>query len=57
MMLFKRAGYYHVQYFDESLQQMRWKSLKTKNKSEALKNLSEFKDSLVNKQKHTDKLL
>ena len=57
MLLFKRDGYYHVEYFDETLQKMRRKSLKTKNKSEALRNLSEFKDSLVKKQKHTEKFL
>ena len=57
MLLFKRDGYYHVEYFDETLQKMRRKSLKTKNKGEALKNLSEFKNSLITKQTITKKLL
>lgn len=46
MILFKRDDYYHVEYFDQTLGKLRRKTLKTKNKNEALKKLTEFKKSL-----------
>lgn len=51
MLLFKRNGYYHVQYFDEIHQRVRRKSLKAKNKNEALKNLTAFKELLKERQR------
>ncbi len=50
-MLFKRDGYYHVEYLDQTNQKLRRKSLKTKNKNEALKRLTDFENSLLPKQK------
>jgi integrase/recombinase XerD len=47
MILFKRNGFFHVEYFDDSAQKLRRKSLKTKNRSEALAKLTDFKKSLV----------
>jgi len=46
MLIFKRKGYYQVEYFDEVLQKLRRKSLKTKNKNEAMKRLTDFGESL-----------
>ncbi len=54
MMLFKRDGYYHVEYFDQNTKKLRRKSLKTKNKNEALKKLSEFENSFNHAQKYID---
>ncbi|MHB1686984.1 MAG: tyrosine-type recombinase/integrase [Ignavibacteriaceae bacterium] len=51
MMLFKRDGYFHVEYFDEKLQRLRRRSLKVKNKNDALKKLTDFKESLLHDQK------
>lgn len=50
MQLFKRNGYYQIQYFDENLQRIRRKSLKTKIKNEALLQLTDFKKSLLQAQ-------
>ena len=47
MLIFKRKGYYHVEYYDEGLQKIRRKSLKTKNKNEAVKSLNDFQVSLA----------
>ncbi|MCL5028479.1 MAG: tyrosine-type recombinase/integrase [Bacteroidetes bacterium] len=50
MMLFKRDGYYHLEYFDQSIQKLRRKSLKTKNKIEAIQRLTKFEGDLNQKQ-------
>lgn len=46
MYLISRNGYYHIEYFDNQLNKMKRKSTKTRNKSEALKFLSEFKKNI-----------
>jgi len=51
MILFQRDGYYHVEYFDEQSQKLRRKSLKTRNKNEALKRLTSFEKCLLQEQK------
>ena len=53
MFIFKRSGYYHLEYFDEQDNRVRRISTKTKSKPEALKFLMDFngkqKESLQNK--------
>ena len=51
MQLFKRNGYYQIQYFDDKLQRVRRKSLRTKIKNEAITQLTNFKKSLIEYQK------
>ncbi len=51
MQLFKRNGYYQIQYFDEKFQRIRRKSLRTKIKNEAITQLTNFKKSLIEYQK------
>jgi site-specific recombinase XerD len=46
MYLFKRHGYFHIEYFDESENRTRRISTRKKRKDEALKFLSEFKERL-----------
>jgi integrase/recombinase XerD len=53
MFIFKRSGYYHLEYFDEQDNRVRRISTKSKSKPEALKFLMDFKgkqkESLQNK--------
>jgi len=51
MQLFKRNGYYQIQYFDDKLQRVRRKSLRTKIKNEAITQLTNFNKSLIEDQK------
>ena len=51
MKLFKRDGHYHVEYFDHTFNKVRRKSLKTKNKQEALQKISTFESYLIEQQK------
>lgn len=44
MFIFKRSGYYHLEYFDEQDNRVRRISTKSKSKPEALKFLMDFKD-------------
>lgn len=57
MILFKRDGYFHIEYFDETLLRKRRKSLRTMNKTEALAKLTDFKKSLAADQKAPSLLL
>lgn len=46
MYLISRNGYYHIEYFDQQMNRVRRRSTKTRNKSEALKYLSDFRNNL-----------
>ncbi|MGD1006034.1 MAG: site-specific integrase [Ignavibacteriaceae bacterium] len=47
MFLFKRNGYYHLEYFDESENRIKRISTKSKTKPEALKFLTDFKSKYI----------
>ena len=49
MFLFKRSGYYQIQYFDEINNKVKRKSTGQKTKQNALKYLSEFRENQKNK--------
>ncbi len=51
MFLFKRKGYYHLDYFDEVENRPRRTSTKCKVKQDALKFVANFKDELKAKNK------
>ena len=51
MFLFKRNGYYHLEYFDEVENRPKRISTKCKIKQDALKFVSNFKDELKTKNK------
>ncbi len=51
MFLFKRRGYYHVEYFDEAEQKVKRVSTKAKTKAEALNYIKDFEKSLSKKSK------
>ena len=55
MMLFKRDGYFHLEYFDSVLNKSRRKSLKTKDKKLALQRLTEF-EKLIEQKKHIQQI-
>lgn len=57
MKLFKRDGHYHVEYYDHQLNKLRRKSLKTKNKQEAIQKISELKRLVAEQQKVPNVLL
>ena len=55
MFLFKRNGYYHLQYIDEQSGKIRRISTKAKSKTAALKFLSDFKQHKLNNKKQIQK--
>ena len=57
MFLFKRNGYYHLQYIDPTFNKIRRKSLNTRSKTEALKRLTEFEKLVYQKQQIQEVLL
>ncbi len=52
MFIFKRSGYYHLEYFDEQDNRVRRISTKTKSKPEALRFLMDFKVKQKEKLQH-----